>query len=79
MSYLLKYDSIYGPVNNKIEAEDDKIRIDDNDPISIYHKEAICDVSWEKHDVDIVIDASGISENLKLAREIKARGIKNWS
>ena len=50
--------------------------VDDNE-VFIFHNESIADVPWEKHDIDIVIDASGINKNLKDARKLKNRGIKN--
>jgi len=77
LAYLLKYDSIYGRLANKIEAEDNRIKIDEKEPIRIYNYKSICDVPWEEHGMEIVIDASGVYENLKLAREIKIRGIKS--
>ncbi len=77
MAYLLKYDSIYGRLANSIKGCGDGICVDDNAPIRIYHEEAIDGVKWEKHDIDVVIDASGINANLQLARKLKARGIKN--
>jgi len=77
LAYLLKYDSIYGRLSNQIGTEDNKILIDENEPIRIYNYESISNVPWEEHGVEIVIDASGVYENLILAREIKKRGVKN--
>jgi len=77
LAYLLKYDSIYGRLSNQIETEDNNIRIDKNELVKIYNNRSISEVPWENHEVDIVIDASGVYENLKLAKKLKTRGIKS--
>ena len=64
LAYMLKYDSTYGLFNADINTNSSSLLINDADPIDVYHKETICEVPWEKHSVDIIIDASGVYENL---------------
>jgi glyceraldehyde 3-phosphate dehydrogenase len=64
MAYLLKYDSTYGKLfNNKISREGDYLVVDDK-KIIIYHEKSIKDVDWKMHSVDVVIDSSGVFENV---------------
>jgi len=76
LAYLLKYDSFYGRLENNIESQNDSILIN-GDKIAVYHEESITDVPWNNHDIDVVIDASGINANLEVGRELKHQGIKN--
>lgn len=70
MAYLLKYDSTYGKLfNNKISRDGDYLVVDDQ-KIKVYHKRNIKDVDWGKHNVDVVIDSSGVFENVLGAKHI---------
>jgi len=77
LAYLLNYDSIYGRLDTQVEGANDAIRFNGRDEIPVYHQSRISDVPWEKMGVDVVVDASGIIDNLKCARALKPRGIKN--
>ena len=77
MSYLLKYDSHYGGLSNDIKSENDSIIVDSNVPVDVYHKKGICDVPWQENDVDVVIDSSGVHENLILARKLSNTSVKH--
>ena len=74
---MLKYDSTYGVLDAEIESGKSSISVDNNNPIKIYHEQNISEVPWEKHKVDIVIDSSGVNENLKFKDKLKAKGIKH--
>ena len=70
IAYLLKYDSTYGKLSkNKVLTNRDSVIVDDC-RIKIYSKEKINEVPWEEHDIDIVIDSSGIYNNVKLSRRL---------
>ena len=73
LAYQLKYDSTYGVLNNEISANDSGLLID-NKHIVIHHESKIDSVQWG--DVDIVIDASGIHENVIRGRKLINQGIK---
>ena len=66
LKYMLKYDSTYGVFDKTLEADDNSITIDSNESIPIHHEEKISDVPWDDYSTDIVIDSSGIHENLFL-------------
>ena len=64
MAYLLQYDTTYGRFDGNI-AHNEKFLIVKNRKTIVYHKQCILDVPWQKHDVDIVIDSSGIRANFE--------------
>lgn len=45
-----------------------------NEEVKVFHKNSIFNVPWSKHEVDVVIDASGIHSNVLNARVIKDIG-----
>ena len=63
IAYLTEYDTTYGRFNHEVTANDKSIQYN-NKKIDIFHKENILDVPWDEYDVDVVIDSSGIEENL---------------
>lgn len=75
MAYQLKYDSIYGRLDEEVKATKDGINYNSG-IIKVFHEKEIDKVPWEKHGVEIVIDASGIKDNVINARQLKSRGIK---
>jgi len=76
LAYQLKYDSTYGTLPNDIKGNDRHIKIDD-DNIFVYHKKDISAVPWLLGKVDLVIDCSGVHENVLNAHKIKGRFIKH--
>jgi len=76
LAYLMKYDSTYGRLNDSIKTEGNKIIVNNNKPIVVSHKENIDEVSWSESDVDIVIDSSGIHNNLLKVPNLKRQGLK---
>ena len=56
--YLLKYDTIHGKFDGKIEIEDGKLNVCDN-KIAFYDQMDPSLIPWGKHDVDVVIEATG--------------------
>lgn len=62
-AYLLEYDSTYGQYDGTVEREGNRVIIDDN-PITFYEYEDISRVPWEQQDVDVVVGASGVHQNV---------------
>jgi glyceraldehyde 3-phosphate dehydrogenase len=65
LAYLLKYDSVYGVSEDTIETDDksiiitkktDKAKIN----IPVFHEKDPKDIPWEKFDVDIVLECTGL-------------------
>lgn len=69
LAYLLKYDSIYGRLDKKIEVFEKKLIINGNS-IDFINEININSVDWKSFDVDIVIEASGVSQNVVDAKNI---------
>jgi glyceraldehyde 3-phosphate dehydrogenase len=64
LAYLLKYDTTYGRCTQTVTATDDSIRIDDQ-RIRVTRTADVADVDWTE--VDVVIEATGVSANEKHA------------
>jgi len=75
LAYMLSYDSIYGRFDGQVSADESGIIVE-NKKIKVYHSSNIDAVPWENEGIDVVIDASGISENVLRARNLAKRGIK---
>ncbi len=63
ISYLLQYDTTYGKMTEKVTSNLKQIFVGEK-KMDVYHQENIIDVPWDDYDVDIVIDSSGIKNNL---------------
>lgn len=69
MAYLFKYDSTYGKFSHDVSNTKDELTIDGN-IIKYTNYKDIHDVPWDKYDVDLIIDASGVSENVRNAKAL---------
>ena len=63
IAYQLNYDTIYGALEEKFETEGD-VLVRGDSRINVTHHTAIDDVPWEESGVDLVIDASGVLDNV---------------
>ncbi len=59
LAHLLKYDSTYGVFSADVQATEDSISVDGK-AIKVYSIRNPAEIPWADHDVDIVIDATGI-------------------
>ena len=76
IAYLLKYDTTYGKLqHDKIDVKGDCL-IENGNKIKVFCKEKIQDVPWSNFDVDIVIDSSGIFQNVIDANKLLEQGVK---
>ncbi|MFA6492913.1 MAG: type I glyceraldehyde-3-phosphate dehydrogenase [Patescibacteria group bacterium] len=57
--HLLKHDSTYGLFGSKVEIVDGQLLVD-NKPISVFAEKDPTKLPWEKLDVDIVIESTGV-------------------
>ena len=75
-AYLLNYDSIYGTLEKKVSvSKDNDFLKNDGQRIAFYSNENIDDIPWENHNTDIVIDSSGIYNNVVNSYNLLKRGI----
>ena len=69
MNYLLKYDTVYGRFQRNVETFQNSLKIDTNEVI-FYSAGNIQDVPWEIYNLDLVIEASGVSNNILGAKTL---------
>lgn len=77
LAYLLKYDSTYGILKNEVKSDEEGLIVDGG-KIPVFHEKQIDCVPWKSENVDFVIDASGIIENVVLARNLKNQDVKRY-
>jgi len=70
IAYTLNYDTLYGRLDYPFRSEKGYLINDLDEKIKIFNEPIISNVAWDQYDVDYVIDASGIKENVKSARKI---------
>ena len=75
MAYLLRYDSTYGRFDGKVEVDEPHLIVNEQ-KIRVSHERRIEDVDWAKLGVDIVIDASGVHDNVLAAKGLMTRGVR---
>ena len=76
LAYLLKYDTTYGKLrNHKVEVDGQHLVIDQK-PIKVFSDRNISNIPWNELGVDVVIDASGVLQNVINAPEVLKTGIK---
>ena len=63
LAYQLNYDTLYGQLKDKFKAKNNHIFNDKLD-MTVFNERHIDDVDWKSEDVDIVIDASGLLDNV---------------
>lgn len=59
-AHLLKYDSIYGPWEKHVSFKENEALIIDGVEVPMYHEDDIAKLDWKKHDVDVVIESTGV-------------------
>ncbi len=75
LAYQLKYDSIYGTLPGKIIGNDKGIMIDGRQ-YRVFHEKKISDVPWGGEDLEIVVDSSGVRDNVVCSRDLEKQNIK---
>ena len=73
LAYLLKYDSLYGRLDQSIATDGASIVVGDR-VIPVYHSSYSGAVPWRDHQVDVVIEATGVSTNADAAHDIVTMG-----
>jgi glyceraldehyde 3-phosphate dehydrogenase len=77
IAYLVEYDTTYGRFHTEVKADDESFFYDDK-KVKIYHEKNILDVPWDDNDIDIVIDSSGIAENLNSIKFKNETNVKHF-
>ncbi len=68
--YTLNFDTLYDRLPELYFTENDQITCKNGDRIKVFNKTQIDAVDWDSMEVDIVIDASGIYENVLHAQNL---------
>jgi glyceraldehyde 3-phosphate dehydrogenase len=72
-AYTLNYDSIYGQAKYKSKVKNEKITCNKKSIFTSINKE-ISKVPWEEWGTEIIIDSSGVLENISKSRQIISNG-----
>ena len=75
LAYLLKYDSIQGTFNASIDYTDNALLVD-NKSIAVYTERNPQNLPWAKHQVDLVLECTGIFESREKASAHFSAGAK---
>lgn len=74
-AHLLKYDSLHGLIENKVEVKDGNIFVD-NKEIKVLSIKDIHDLPWEELEVDVVLEATGKAKTYEIAAQHLESGAK---
>lgn len=72
--YNINYDSTYGRFEDKYIVENDSIKNSQNDIKILNHKE-LTQIDFEKHNIDVVIDASGAKIDIEKLKTLQVQKI----
>lgn len=75
LAYLLKYDSVQGTFNAKIDHSENSLVVNGK-TIAVYAERVPQNLPWGKHQVDIVLECTGIFESREKASAHFAAGAK---
>ena len=69
-AYLFQYDSTYGKYQGSVGVSQNKIILDQTTPIPLFSHNDIYNLPWKDLNVDLVIDASGVYQNVLSLRKL---------
>lgn len=75
LAYLLKYDSSYGRFSGTVRASAEGFFVND-EFIRSHAEENILEVPWEAYGVDVVIDATGVLQNVLASRQLAPERVR---
>jgi len=75
LAHLLKYDSVHGRLDKKVEVKGDDLVVDGH-RIKVFSKKSPSEIPWDSLDVDIVVESSGVFRNRESASLHLERGVE---
>ena len=76
--YLLRYDSTYGRLRSEVAVDGrDLVFNGAADRATVYGENSVSNVPWDEHGVDVVIDASGVDDNLVALPKLADHGVRH--
>lgn len=74
--YLLSYDSLHGRFGKPVEADvEGRALTIGGARVAFHAQRSIVDVPWSAHDVDVVVEATGVDANVVAAHDLVRRGV----
>lgn len=74
LAHLLKYDSIHGRLNHSVSVDGDDIVVDGG-RVKVFSYKNPAEIPWDKFDIDVVVEASGIFREHQAASLHLANGV----
>lgn len=68
IAYQLNYDTLYNRHEEQIKVEGERLLYNSSCEIKVFHERHIDNVDWKSKQVDIVIDSSGVLDNVVRAK-----------
>lgn len=75
-AHLLKYDSIYGPWEKEVSFADNNALIINGKRIILYHENEMERAPWIAHDIDVVVESTGVFRNRASSQKHLEQGAK---
>lgn len=75
--YLLRFDSVYGRLDETIEIQGNLVTIGDRKPVHFLCTADIKQVPWAEFEIDVIIEATGVETNLLQSPELIRGTTKN--
>ena len=69
--HLLKYDSTHGKLAHELDFDGDNVYINNN-KVKFYSKKLPEEIPWDSHQIDIVLECTGIFTKAEEAKNILA-------
>ena len=76
LAYMAQFDSTHGAFEGTVKASGNTLVVNDVQCIQVYAERSPADIPWAKHDVDVVIEATGIFLTTELAQAHISAGAK---
>lgn len=79
IGHLLKYDTAHGQFAGKVSAENGRLMVQYGQAqhaIELLHEKNIADIKWDQHDIDIVLECTGVYGDMTDAQMHLDRGAK---
>lgn len=70
IAYTLNFDTLYDRLPKLYKVDLNRLISEEGEIIEVSHEEDITNVDWEKHNLDFIIDSSGVLNNVLLAHKI---------
>jgi len=74
LAHLLKYDSVHGRLGKDVRVKDNKIIVDGKEVI-VFSRKSPSEIPWDKLDVDIVVESSGVFRDRESASLHLEKGV----